>query len=68
MRDEMDGLLADIHESHADIDAGRVASVAETFAEVRKQLNCEWEKADDFCKNPRCHFLLRRFHSSDAVY
>ena len=37
-RREMDETVADIRQSHQDIAAGRVASVAETFAEVRKQL------------------------------
>jgi hypothetical protein len=37
-RREMDETVADIRQSHADIDAGRVSSVAETFADVRKQL------------------------------
>jgi hypothetical protein len=31
----------DIRQSHADIEAGRVASVADTFASVRKQLGLE---------------------------
>ncbi|MEX2317426.1 MAG: hypothetical protein WD669_09760 [Pirellulales bacterium] len=34
----MDETVADIRQSHADIDAGRVASVADTFAAVRNQL------------------------------
>jgi hypothetical protein len=38
IRAEMDALVADIRESHADIDAGRVATVGETFAEVRRQI------------------------------
>ena len=37
-RHEMERTIADIHQSHADIDAGKVSSVTETFAEVRKQL------------------------------
>lgn len=37
-RRELEDTVADIRQSHADIDAGRVASVAETFADVRKQL------------------------------
>jgi hypothetical protein len=37
-RREMEQTAADIRQSHADIDAGRVASVADTFSEVRKQL------------------------------
>jgi hypothetical protein len=39
MRAEMDELVADIRESHADIAAGRVATAAETFADVHKQLD-----------------------------
>jgi len=37
-RREMEDTVADIRESHADIEAGRVASVADTFADVRNQL------------------------------
>ena len=37
-RREMDETLADIHASHADIEAGRVTGVAEAFADVRQQL------------------------------
>lgn len=37
-RREAAATLADIHQSHSDIDAGRVAPVAEAFAEVRKQI------------------------------
>jgi len=37
-RREMEDTVADIRQSHADIDAGRVASVADSFADVRKQL------------------------------
>jgi hypothetical protein len=38
MRADMEHLVADIRESQADIEAGRVASVAETFAEVHRSL------------------------------
>jgi hypothetical protein len=37
-RREMESTIADILESHADIEAGRVQSVADAFAEVRQQL------------------------------
>ena len=37
-RRESEATLADIHQSHADIDAGRMVPVAEAFAEVRKQI------------------------------
>ena len=37
-RREMEQTVADIRKSHADIDAGRVASVADTFADVRSRL------------------------------
>jgi hypothetical protein len=37
-RREAEQTLADIRESHADIDAGRVAPVADTFAEIRKRV------------------------------
>jgi len=37
-RGEMEETVADIRQSHADIEAGRVASVADSFTEVRKQL------------------------------
>jgi len=37
-RREMDETIADIRQSHADIEAGRVAPVGDTFADVRKQL------------------------------
>jgi hypothetical protein len=37
-RREAEGTIANIRESHEDIAAGRVASVAETFAEIRQQL------------------------------
>lgn len=37
-RREMDQAVADIRQSHQDIAAGRVAPVAETFADIRKQL------------------------------
>jgi hypothetical protein len=37
-RREMESTIADIRESHADIEAGRVQSVADAFAEVRQQL------------------------------
>ncbi|MGD9635083.1 MAG: hypothetical protein AB7G28_08025 [Pirellulales bacterium] len=37
-RREMEATIADIRKSHADIEAGRVASVADAFAEVRQQL------------------------------
>jgi hypothetical protein len=40
-RREVEETVADIRDSHADIDAGRVSSVADTFAEVRKQLGKE---------------------------
>lgn len=37
-RREMESTVADIRESHADIEAGRVESVADAFAEARQQL------------------------------
>ena len=37
-RREMEETVAEIRQSHTDIDAGRVAPVADTFADVRKQL------------------------------
>jgi hypothetical protein len=37
-RREMEDTVADIRQSHADIEAGRVASVADSFADVREQL------------------------------
>ena len=37
-RRERSETIADIRESHADIDAGRTASVADAFDEVRRQL------------------------------
>jgi hypothetical protein len=37
-RREMEETLADIRESHADIEAGRVSPVADAVAEVRQQL------------------------------
>ncbi len=37
-RRETEETVEDIHQSHADIDAGRVASVSDTFADVRRQL------------------------------
>ena len=37
-RREMEETVADIQQSHADIDAGRVESVADAFSDVRKQL------------------------------
>lgn len=37
-RCEMEETVADIRQSHADIDAGRVASVADAFAHVRSRL------------------------------
>jgi hypothetical protein len=37
-RREMESTIADIRESHADIEAGRVQNVADAFAEVRQQL------------------------------
>lgn len=37
-RREMEQTVADIRQSHGDIDAGRVASVADTFADVRNRL------------------------------
>ena len=37
-RREMEETVENIHESHADIDAGRVSGVADAFADVRKQL------------------------------
>jgi hypothetical protein len=37
-RREMDETIADIHASHADIEAGRVSGVADAFAEVRKKM------------------------------
>ncbi len=36
---EMENTVEDIHQSHADIDAGRVAPVADTFADVRQRLD-----------------------------
>ncbi len=38
-RRDAEETAADIRQSHADIEAGRVSSVAEVFAEVRKQLD-----------------------------
>jgi hypothetical protein len=37
-RREMDETITDIRESHADIEAGRVASIADAFADVRRQI------------------------------
>ena len=37
-RREMEDTVADIRQSHCDIEAGRVNTVADTFAGVRKQL------------------------------
>ena len=37
-RREMEETVADIRQSHADIDASRVSSVSDTFADVRRQL------------------------------
>ena len=37
-RREMEETVADIRASHADIEAGRVSPVADTFAKVRQQL------------------------------
>jgi len=37
-RREMEETVADIRQSHADIDAGRVAPVSDTFADIRRQL------------------------------
>jgi hypothetical protein len=37
-RREMDATVEDIRQSHTDIEAGRVSSVADAFAEVRRQL------------------------------
>jgi hypothetical protein len=37
-RREAEQTVADIRESHADIDAGRVASITDTFAEIRKRV------------------------------
>jgi hypothetical protein len=37
-RREMDATLKDIRESHADIDSGKVDSVADAFAYARRQL------------------------------
>ena len=37
-RREMEETVENIHESHADIEAGRVSGVADAFADVRKQL------------------------------
>ena len=41
LRREMESTVADIRQSHAEIDAGKVASVADSFANVRKQLGLE---------------------------
>jgi hypothetical protein len=38
-RSEMEETVADIRQSHADIDAGRVASVSDTFSDIRKQID-----------------------------
>ena len=38
-RSEMEETVADIRQSHADIEAGRVTSVSDTFTDIRKQLN-----------------------------
>jgi len=38
---EMEETVADIRQSHEDIAAGHVASVTETFADVRKQLGLD---------------------------
>jgi hypothetical protein len=35
---EMDATVADIRESHSDIEAGRVSRASDAFAEIRKQL------------------------------
>jgi hypothetical protein len=40
-RREMEETIAEIRQSHEDIDAGRISSVADTFSEVRKQLGLE---------------------------
>lgn len=37
-RREMEETLADIHASHADIEAGRAIPVADAFAQIREQL------------------------------
>ena len=37
-RREMEDTVADIRQSHLDIDAGRVSSVADAFDNARKQL------------------------------
>ena len=37
-RREMENTVADIRQSHVDIDSGRVSSVADAFADARKQL------------------------------
>lgn len=37
-RREMEETVEDIRQSHTDIDAGRVESVSDTFADVRDQL------------------------------
>ncbi len=38
-RSEMEETVADIRQSHADIDAGRVAPVSDTFTDIRKQID-----------------------------
>lgn len=35
---DRDETLADIHASHADVDAGRVIPLAEAFSDIRQQL------------------------------
>jgi len=37
-RREMEKTVADIRQSHSDISTGRVESVSDTFADVRRQL------------------------------
>lgn len=37
-RHDKDDAIADVRQSHADIDAGRVSPVADAFEAVRKQL------------------------------
>ncbi|MCG8450517.1 MAG: hypothetical protein MI725_13190 [Pirellulales bacterium] len=40
-RREMEETVADIRQSHADIEAGRVSSVSDAFADARRQLDQE---------------------------
>lgn len=40
-RREMEETAADIRQSHADIDAGRVSSVADAFVNIRQQLGAK---------------------------